>query len=71
MNSLDTNQTGLNYQYINLNNSQKTSKHIKKVKFFLENESENRPFTFSIKFNINRNKVIMKKVAPAINVSVK
>jgi hypothetical protein len=71
MNSLDTNQTGLNYQYINLNNSQKTSKHIKKVKFFLENESENRPFTFSIKFNINRNKVIMKKVAPAINVSIK
>jgi hypothetical protein len=71
MNSLDTNQTGLNYDYINLNASKNTVKHIKKIKFLLENESENRPFTFSLKFNINRNKVIMKKIAPAINVSVK
>lgn len=71
MNSLDTNQTGLNYDYINLNASKNTVKHIKKVKFLLENESENRPFTFSLKFNINRNKVILKKIAPAINVSVK
>ena len=58
MNSLDTNQTGLNYKYINLNNSIKTIKHTKKVKFLLENEAENRPFTFSIKFNINRSKVV-------------
>jgi hypothetical protein len=42
-NSLDTNQNGLNYQYINLNNSTKTTKHVKKIKFFVENESENRP----------------------------
>jgi hypothetical protein len=27
----------------------------------LENEAENRPFTFTIKFNINRNKVIFKR----------
>jgi hypothetical protein len=61
MNALDNNQTGLNYQYINLNSSKETVKHIKKVKFFLENEAENRPFTFSIKFNINRSKVILKR----------
>jgi hypothetical protein len=28
------------------------------VKFFLENESDNKAFQFSIKFNINRNKVV-------------
>lgn len=60
-NSLDTNQNGLNYQYINLNNSTKTTKHVKKIKFFVENESENRPFTFTIKFNLSRNKVIVRK----------
>ena len=59
MNSLDSNQSGLNYKYINLNSSRRTVKHVKKIKFFLENEAENRPFTFSIKFNINRSKVIM------------
>jgi hypothetical protein len=71
MNSLDTTQTGLNYEYLNLNSVKKTVKHIKKVKFLLENESENRPFTFSIKFNINRNKIILKKVSPAINTQIK
>ena len=71
MNSLDTNLSGLNYQYINLNNSNKTIKHIKKLKFFLENEAENRPFTFTIKFNINRNKVIVKRAVQAINTSVR
>ena len=71
MNSLDTTQTGLNYEYLNLNSVKKTVKHIKKVKFLLENESENRPFTFSIKFNMNRNKIILKKVSPAINTQIK
>ncbi len=71
MNALDSNQTGLNYQYVNLNNSQKTVKHIKKVKFFLENESENRPFIFTLKFNINRNKVIIKKTTQATNIQIK
>lgn len=61
MNGLDTNQNGLNYQYIDLNNSNKTTKHVKKVKFFLENEAENRPFEFTLKFNLNRNKVIVRK----------
>ena len=71
MNSLDTNQSGLNYEYVNLNGQRKTIKHIKKVKFLLQNEADNRAFTFSIKFNINRNKVIVKKVTEAINVSVR
>ena len=61
MNALDSSQSGLNYQYINLNSSKQTIKHIKKVKFFLENESENRAFSFGIKFVMNRNKVISKK----------
>ena len=61
MNSLDSNQTGLNYQYIDLNNSTQTVKHVKKIKFFVENEAENRPFTFTLKFNLNRNKVIVRK----------
>lgn len=61
MNALDTSQTGLNYQYVNLNNSTKTVKHVKKLKFFLENEAENRPFTFTLKFNLNRNKVTVRK----------
>jgi len=67
MNSLDTNQNGLNYKYINLNAIRQTVTHVKKVKFFLENEAENRPFTFSIKFVINRNKVIVKKATQAVN----
>lgn len=71
LNALDTNQQGLNYQYVNFNNSAKTVKHIKKIKFFLENEAENRPFTFSLKFNINRSKVILKKVTPALNLQIK
>jgi hypothetical protein len=71
MNSLDSNQKGNNYQYINLNNAQKTIKHIKKIKFLLENEADNRPFTFSIKFNMNRSKVIVKKTSQALNTSIK
>ena len=69
MNALDTNQNGLNYQYIDMNKSIITDKHVKKVKFMLENEADNRPFEFTIKFNINRNKVIQKKIQP-VNVSI-
>lgn len=71
MNALDPNQGGLNYEYIDLNSSKNTIKHIKKLKFFVENESENKPFQFSIKFNINRNKVVLKKVSTPINVSIR
>jgi hypothetical protein len=75
MNSLDSNQSGLNYEFINLNtklkSNPKTTKHVKKLKFYLENESENRGFQFSLKFNINRNKIIIKKVSPSLNLIVK
>jgi hypothetical protein len=71
MNSLDTTQSGLNYEYLNLNGQRKTIKHTKKVKFLLQNEADNRPFSFSIKFNINRNKIILKKVTEALNTSIR
>jgi len=61
MNSLDPNQTDLNYNYINLNNNRNNVKHIKKVKFFLENEAENKPFTFTLKFTLNRAKTLVRK----------
>jgi hypothetical protein len=74
LNALDTNQNGLNYKYVNFNNARDTIKHIKKVKFALENEAENKPFTFTIKFNINRNKVIFKRpdvfTAPYVRKSI-
>lgn len=71
MNALDPNQGGLNYEYIDLNASVNTIKHIKKLKFFLENESENKPFEFSIKFNINRSKVVLKKTTNTINTNIR
>ena len=61
MNALDTTQTGINYQYVNLNNSTQTVQHIKKIKFFLENQADNRPFIFTLTFNLNRNKINVKK----------
>ena len=67
MNSLDPNQGQLNYEYIDLNSSISTIKHVKKLKFFLENESDNKPFQFSIKFNINRSRVGMMMSSPNRN----
>jgi hypothetical protein len=65
MNSIDPNAgTGNNYDYVNLNNSTTTTRHIKRVRFFLENEADNRPFIFTVKFNINRNKVGIQKITP-------
>lgn len=73
MNALDNTKTGVNYQYINLNKQVKTIKHTKKLKFFIESESENRPFIFTIKFVINRNRTISKKgvnVVPTLSSSL-
>lgn len=61
MNALDSSQSGLNYQYINLNSSKSTVRHTKKLKFLLENEIDNRPFIFTVNFVINRSKVVVKK----------
>ena len=71
MNALDPNQSGLNYEYIDLNSTRSTIKHIKKLKFFLENESDNKSFQFSIKFNINRSKVVVKKTATPVNSEIR
>jgi hypothetical protein len=61
MNSLDSSKPGLNYEYVNLNGIQTSVKHVKKVKFLLENESDNKPFIFTIKFTINRARLVLKK----------
>jgi hypothetical protein len=61
MNSLDPND-GAN-QSIDLNRATTTVRHSKKLKFLLENEVENRPFVFTVKFNLNRVNVISRKVA--------
>lgn len=62
MNALDPSQNGLNYQYINLNSAKNTIRHTKKIKFLLESDVDNRPFVFTIKFVMNRNKVVLNKV---------
>ncbi len=71
MNSLDPGAgTGNNFEYINLNNNKTTTKHIKKVKFYLENEADNRPFVFTIKFTMNRSKVSIQKVNANLKTSI-
>lgn len=66
MNALDNTVVGgtirKNFQYIDLSNSKTTVKHIKKVKFLLENEVDNRPFIFTVKFVLWRSKVGIRKV---------
>lgn len=63
MNALDPNDgSGKDSDYIDLNNKSATTRHIKKVKFLLENEAENKPFIFRVKFTINRNKVVVQKL---------
>ena len=63
MNALDPNDgTGKDYTYVDLNNLSTTTRHIKRVKILLENEAENKPFIFRIRFTINRNKVVVQKL---------
>jgi len=71
MNSLDpTASAGNNYEYVNLNNNKKTTKHIKKVRFYLENEADNRPFIFTMKFTINRSRTSIQKITSNTKTSV-
>jgi len=64
MNSLNPNEgSGKGYDYIDLNKTSSTTRHIKKVKFFIEDESKNNPFIFKVKFNINRSKVSLQKLS--------
>jgi hypothetical protein len=71
MNSLNSSKTGKNYEYIDLNKTKKTVKHIKKLKFLIEDENQNRPFTFGIKFNLNRSKVTFAAKPKTFNTIVK
>lgn len=54
MNALDNTQTGANYQYINLTGVTQNVRHIKELKFTFYNQADNSPFTFTLKFTINR-----------------
>ena len=66
MNAMDPSQNGLNYQYINLNSAKTTLRHTKKVKFLLETDVDNRPFVFTVKFILNRNKVVLNKILTSV-----
>jgi hypothetical protein len=61
MNSMDPALDGLNNNYVNLNSVKNTVTHVKKLKFFLENEEQNKPFIFTIKFIINRARVASRR----------
>jgi hypothetical protein len=61
MNALDTSKTGVNYQYVNLNGVTQNVRHIKKLRFLLDNESDNRPFVFNVIFTINRINTTQKR----------
>lgn len=65
INSIDPSKgDGVNYDFVDLNNAKKSTKHTKKLKFYLENEADNKPFVFKVVFNINRNKVSQGRLAP-------
>lgn len=55
MNSLDDTKKG--NDVVDLNKVTSSTQHVKKVKFFLEDENQNRPFIFTLKFTLNRNKI--------------
>jgi hypothetical protein len=55
MNALDPSVQSANFNYIDLNNRAAREIKIRKLKFLIENEAENRPFIFTIKFNIQSN----------------
>jgi len=69
MNSLDNTQSGLDYNYIDLNQKSKTITHTKELKILVDSLSDNRPTIFSIKFNLNRSKIIVGKNSNQINVT--
>ena len=71
MNSLDNTQSGKDYEYVDLNRIAQTVKHIKKVKFFIEDENQNRPFIFTVRFNLNRAKVTFSSKPKNYNTPVK
>jgi hypothetical protein len=69
MNALDNTQSGLDYNYIDLNQKSKTITHTKELKILVDSLSDNRPTIFSIKFNLNRSKIIVGKNSNQINIT--
>jgi len=61
MNSVDPTRTDLNYNYVNLNGNNVWVTHIKKMKFLMQNEADNNPFTFTLTFSLNRAKTILPR----------
>jgi hypothetical protein len=61
MNALDPGQGTADYKWIELNDSRSTIRHTKKLKFMVESDMDNRPFIFTLTFNMNRNKIIMNR----------
>lgn len=59
MNALDPSQSGPNYKYVDLNDARASVRHVKKLKFLMESDTDNRPFIFTITFLINRNKLVV------------
>ena len=55
INSLDPSIDAENYNYVNMNKKLTLTSKVRRLKFLIENEAENRPFSFSIKFNIISN----------------
>jgi len=55
MNSLDDTKKG--NDVVDLSKDTTTTTHVKKLKFFLEDENKNRPFIFTLRFTLNRNKL--------------
>jgi len=64
MNSLDPSLTG--NEFVNLNGNSVFATHVKKVKFLMENESENKPFVFTLQFTLKRAKTILSQTSGPI-----
>jgi hypothetical protein len=62
MNSLDDTKPG--NDVVDLSKVTTSTTHVKKLKFFLEDENKNRPFIFTLKFTLNRNRTAVSSSRP-------
>lgn len=67
LNALDNRKTGKNHAFVQFTKNTKPVTHIKKLRVFLETESDSKPFIFDLKFVINRSRTIVKKSGRLIN----
>jgi hypothetical protein len=61
LNALDNSANGEGFKYVDLSESKTSVKHIKSVKFMLQNQSDQTPFKFTVTFIINRNRTAAYK----------